>query len=148
MRCPVFFYGKKVFWFAVPQVAHSKKIVPPDILSPVSSSYYTCMFQTFVRYNTFSIFFLEAVGFNIAGLWLFREKVPVKNGYKGCVDVWAVHLPLCLDDCATPCQICDAAFMSQCHVCIHVPLCHATVSYGHQRAAQAKHFVCHTILHY
>lgn len=48
----------------------------------------------------------EAGGFNVAGLRLFREKVPVKNGYKGCVDVWSVHLPLCLDDGVTPRQIC------------------------------------------
>lgn len=42
----------------------------------------------------------------------------------------------------------DAAFMYQCLVYIHVPLCHATLSYGHQRAARAKQFVRHTFLHY
>lgn len=42
----------------------------------------------------------------------------------------------------------DAAFMYQCLVYIHVPLCHATLSYGHQRAARAKQSVRYTLFHY
>lgn len=42
----------------------------------------------------------------------------------------------------------DAAFMYQCLVYIHVPSCHAVVSYGHQRAAWAKQSVHHTLFHY